>query len=437
MTRYKILVGDVQEVSRDLEGFDAVVSDPPYGLSFMGKGWDHSVPSPDLWRSVYGALKPGAHLFAFGGTRQYHRLVCGIEDAGFEVRDALMWLYGSGFPKSHNVSKAIGKAAGAEREVVGPSPYASRRTNGTGGVVSVGFNGDGGNTTTPATPHAQTFDGYGTALKPAYEPICMARKPLGQSVADNAIEHNTGALNIDGARIGTDDNLNGGSYGATAREEDEFFRGKKPGGAGLFTQPDGRWPANVVMDAQAGEALDAQSGSLHARGNTNAKVHTGTTSWFGATQHEAGNAMDAGGASRFFYCAKASREEREAGLHGFTPQIVNDGRETSIDNAYQRGDTKRRNIHPTVKPVDLIRWLATLALPPKREGFTRRVLVPFSGSGSEMIGCLLAGWDEVVGIEINPDYAAIALARLAHWQRYRCASSEAAEREADGQEVLF
>ena len=157
-----------------------------------------------------------------------------------------------------------------------------------------------------------------------------------------------------------------------------------------------------------------------------------------------GQYYDTGGASRFFYCAKASREEREAGLHNFTPQAGGavTGRKAGSAGAKAGAyagttEAKRANIHPTVKPVDLIRWLATLALPPKREGFTRRVLVPFSGSGSEMIECLLAGWDEVVGIEINPEYADIARARLAHWEKYRCASSDAATKEAAGQESMF
>lgn len=347
-----IHVGDVETLAAILGPVDAVVCDPPYGLGFMGKAWDHAVPGPSLWAQVRAACRPGAHLFAFGGPRLYHRLACAIEEGGFEIRDCLMWIYGSGFPKSHNI---------------------------------------GG--------------GYGSALKPAWEPIVMARAPMRATIAGNVAEHGTGAINIDGARI------------ETSESAEDIYAGVAGtiGGGGIYggTRPDrphmtghdgGRWPANLILDEAAGRALDQDN--------------------------------DTGGASRFFYCPKATREEREAGLAGFDAAIVNDGRETPIDNAYQRGDTLRKNLHPTVKPVDLTRWLATLALPPKQDR-PRSVLVPFSGSGSEVIGCLLAGFEEVIGIEINPEYADTARARIKHWRRYRSAQSDAAEAEAAGQLALF
>jgi len=344
-----IHVGGVERLAAALGPFDAVVCDPPYGLGFMGCAWDHAVPGPALWAQVLSACRPGAHLFAFGGTRLYHRLACAVEEGGFEIRDCLMWLYGSGFPKSHNV---------------------------------------GG--------------GYGSALKPAWEPIVMARAPFRATIAGNVAEHGTGAINIDGARIETPESA-----------EDIFSRkfrspslfGGNSNNSYVTGHDGGRWPANLILDEAAGRALDQQDN-------------------------------DTGGASRFFYCPKATREERDAGLAGFDAAIVNDGRETSTDTPHQRGDTLRKNLHPTVKPVDLTRWLATLALPPKQDR-PRRVLVPFSGSGSEMIGCLLAGFDEVIGIEIVPKYADIARARIKHWRRYRSAQSDAAEAEAAGQMALF
>lgn len=382
--RYIVFVGDAAEVALGLGPFDAVLCDPPYGLGFMSKAWDYAVPGPELWAAVRDELRPGAHLVAFGGTRLYHRLACSIEDAGFEIRDCLMWLYGSGFPKSHN---AIGER------------------------------------------HA----GYGTALKPAWEPAILARKPLSETVAANCLEHGTGALNIDGGRVGTGDST---ARTCNGRGESSSYN--------LATAPrindghaEGRWPANVVLDDRAGALLDEQVGELTS-GMMRAGQKRKGIGYSGGLGDTVQNDTygDSGGASRFFYCAKASRSEREAGLAHRTPAIVNDGRRASIDNAHQRGDTLRRNAHPTVKPVDLCRWLATLLLPPQLDR-QRRILVPFSGSGSEMIGCLLAGWDEVVGVELSSEYAEIARARLVHWDRYRCAESEAAALEALGQQALF
>jgi site-specific DNA-methyltransferase (adenine-specific) len=380
-----IHVGGVERLAAALGPFDAVVCDPPYGLGFMGCAWDHAVPGPALWAQVLAACRPGAHLFAFGGARLYHRLACAIEEGGFEIRDCLMWLYGSGFPKSHNV---------------------------------------GG--------------GYGSALKPAWEPIVMARAPMRATIAGNVAEHGTGAINIDGARIATSESaedIYSGTVGPIGGGG--IYGGSRPDRSCITGHDGGRWPANLILDEVAGRALDQQSGRITTTKSRDDKRENRGASMFLDGRRHAGNTHnDTGGASRFFYCPKATREEREAGLAGFDAAIVNNGRETSIDNACQRGDTLRKNLHPTVKPVDLTRWLATLALPPKQDR-PRRVLVPFSGSGSEMIGCLLAGFDEVIGIEIVPKYADIARARIKHWRRYRSAQSDAAEAEAAGQMALF
>jgi hypothetical protein len=206
-----LLHGDCLERLRELPAcsVDACVTDPPYGLSFMGKKWDYDVPGEDIWRECLRVLKPGGHLLAFAGTRTQHRMAVRIEDAGFEIRDMIAWVYGSGFPKSHNIGKAIDKAAGAEREVVGLGRYANR-----GRVNSANTYGDAPSSssemlTAPATPEAQQWDGWGTALKPALEPITVARKPFKGTVAANVLAHGTGALNIDGCRVGTEAALQG------------------------------------------------------------------------------------------------------------------------------------------------------------------------------------------------------------------------------------
>jgi site-specific DNA-methyltransferase (adenine-specific) len=248
--------GDCRDVLATLPDatIDACVTDPPYGLGFMGKGWDRGVPGVEFWAEVFRVLKPGAHVLAFGGTRTYHRLVCAIEDAGFEVRDCIFWTYGTGFPKSLDVSKAIDKAAGAEREVVGFDAAAvakqnKRPTNATqcpkNAPEFVGI------ITAPATPEAATWQGWGTALKPSVEPICVARKPLVGTVAANVMRFGTGALNIDATRVPTDENLNGGAYSGALRQREEYTSTDGDGatplsrlnrGAGEYVQPLGRWP---------------------------------------------------------------------------------------------------------------------------------------------------------------------------------------------------
>jgi hypothetical protein len=241
-------LGDCREVLKALpaESIHSCVTDPPYGLSFMGKGWDHGVPGVEFWTEVMRVLKPGAHLLAFGGTRTYHRLACAIEDAGFEVRDCIMWIYATGFPKSHDVSKGIDKAAGAEREIVGSKMglpgYSLAPDKGRGvPCVAHGDSEKECSITAPATPAARQWQGWGTALKPAHEPIIVARKPLIGTVAENVLRHGTGAINVDGCRVGSEQTVtirNGDSGGKSAfgRDERKFSR----------INPPGRWPANII-----------------------------------------------------------------------------------------------------------------------------------------------------------------------------------------------
>jgi site-specific DNA-methyltransferase (adenine-specific) len=438
-----VLHGDCLAVMPTLEeaSVDAVVCDPPYGLSFMGKNWDHGIPGVAFWAEALRVAKPGAHLVAFGGTRTFHRLACAIEDAGWEIRDTLSWLFGQGFPKSHNLP-----------------------------------------------------GGFGTALKPAYEPIILARKPLAGTVARTVSEYGTGALNIDGCRVGADDVQRTVRGGGTNTEQWRTGKGDCVTGS-----PAGRWPANVVLscfcesspenggahgrdrapeddggsvrpprgDARRdplsdgvpqADASDAAAGSGNGRGVSQpaARVthrpdcavrlldeQSGERGSFVAQRKSArtspklGNATyahmegpgagevvgygDTGGASRFFYTAKASRREREAGLEGMPRKQV--ASSNGAKGAEDRGEgeygdpsglglnsiKQAANVHPTVKPLALMRWLCRLVTPPNGT-----ILDPFTGSGSTGCAAMLEGF-RFVGIEQEAEYVEIARRRIAHW----------------------
>jgi len=422
---WDIMHGDVRRVCKtqlEAESFDACLCDPPYGLSFMGRAWDYQVPNAMLWAEVLRVLRPGAHAMIFGGSRTFHRVACAVEDGGFELRDCLMWMYGSGFPKSLDVSKAIDKAVGAARKVVGQKHVTNAAQgkglghgNLIGGKVRAGFI----DITAPATDAARVWQGYGTALKPAHEPIVLARKSLDGTVAENVQRWGCGALAIDACRIEKQpgDTSGWSSSGSKASENiamsgANYARDPKPDAVG-------RWPANVILDAEAAAALDAQTGdrpsTLFGRADPlTSHTHPASPdrtrgSMFGNKRAGGGVYADSGGASRFFYTAKADAFQREAGCDELAPAVAK-GTDTLRDGG--RGKATRANTHPTVKPIDLIRYLATLILPPPNPNRPRRILVPFSGSGSEMIGCLQAGWDEVVGIEREAEYITIARARI-------------------------
>jgi site-specific DNA-methyltransferase (adenine-specific) len=423
------------------DSVDAIVTDPPYGLEFMGKAWD-GFGTPlgfqtwtEQWaREALRVLKPGGHLLAFGGTRMYHRLAAGIEDAGFEIRDTLMWLYGSGFPKSLDVSKAIDKAAGAEREVVewksqpfkidnGPAQSEYRQLH------SKTMNEDGYRTTpitAPSTEAAKKWQGWGTALKPAVEPIVLARKPLIGTVAENVLTHGTGALNIDASRIGTNgenfDNLRGRPITklSTQRAGEDHKEYKER----VFSSPGqqaaleklknlGRWPANILLDEEAAALLDEQSGeSKSGAHKPYARQNHTPAHIYGTYGNQKNYANDAsiGGASRFFYVAKASRSERNFGLDEFGKSetlIYGQKAQGPLPQQTPSKPSPRANIHPTVKPVDLIRYLIRLVTP---KGGT--VLDPFMGSGTMAVAAIGEGvnW---IGCEREPEYVAIIEARIA------------------------
>lgn len=397
---------------------DAVVTDPPYGLGncspravtealsawvageeykprgagFMGKSWDAFVPGPELWREVYRVLKPGGHAIIFAGSRTVDLMGIAVRLAGFEVRDMLHWIYGSGFPKSLDVSKAIDKRAGAEREVIREAKATgnARKIKGTSDNAfsrpgqSFEFEPTTIQYTAPSTDQVKQWEGWGTALKPAHEPALLCRKPLDGAVVDNVERWGVGGLNVDGCRIETDEYI----FTSPRTQQSHIY--------GKYAQQDpmqstgqeiGRWPANILLDPEAASLLDLQAG------------------------------LDA---SRFFYCGKATREEKEAGLIGLKARAVGDGRETPIDNPYQRGETKRQNTHPTVKPLAVMRWLCKLITPP--EGL---ILDPFCGSGSTGCAASQLGF-RFLGIEREPEYAAIARARVAY---YGCLPIEEEETE--------
>jgi hypothetical protein len=383
-----ILQGSCLERLREMEenSVDSIVTDPPYELGFMGKAWDSTgiAYSVSMWRECLRVLKPGGHLLSFGGSRTYHRMACAIEDAGFEIRDQIMWIYSQGFPKSMDVSKAIDKAAGAEREVVGVAAGMGKQNpewNGTAqGRAENSFKPEY-SLTAPSTDAAKQWSGWGTALKPAHEPICVARKPLIGTVAANVQQHGTGALNIDGCRV----ELNG-DYKCKANG--------RPSQTGLddnydpanANRPDtvGRWPANVIHDGseEVVSLFPQTSSGTGAVKRVSAAENEGNRgSALGAESRPAGTEMicygDSGSAARFFYCAKTSKSERGLG-----------------------------NIHPTVKPLVLMRYLCRIVTPPGGV-----VLDPFTGSGTTGIAAMREGFG-FIGIELKPEYASIANARL-------------------------
>jgi DNA modification methylase len=494
--------------------FDAVVTDPPYGLGkepnaeelmkdwiekgyheiigtgFMGKEWDAFIPQPIFWKEVFRVLKHGGHVLSFFGTRTYDWGVMSMRFAGFEVRDCIQWLYGSGFPKSHNISKAIDKMNNVEREIIGI------------GTAGKGFNkvkGFGVNTTKseqftsewnvtlPETKEAKQWDGWGSALKPANEPIVLARKPLekGLTIAENVLKWGTGAINIDGCRVTTNDNLNGGAYSENKKSDGEWgtmheFVGKE------YEQPQGRFPANIILthhedcecigtkkvkaikggnsraiqkntyndfgknydntpngvgcgfgdengeenvedwncvddcpikilDEQSGESKSSKSAKLYMNDTEGRSVKNS------ASGHRSPNSTysDKGGASRFFYVAKASKNERNKGLDDFEEKALAFSNQAKAElkrgnENFDGGDAKGhgnsirhlKNFHPTVKPIKLMQYLVRLITPPN--GI---VLDPFCGSGTTGVACKLEGF-QFVGLEQDAEYSKIAQARI-------------------------
>lgn len=340
MNKYKLIQGDNMK-SLDLlpdNSIDSVVTDGPYGLTFMGKKWDYDVPSVEFWKKVYQKLKPGGHVLSFGGTRTYHRMVVNMEDAGFEIRDQIMWIYGSGFPKSLNIGKVYNKKVGNEREIKGEyiAPDGNKRTGVLNGNEYYKEDGDTyNNENRIVTKGTSQYEGWGTALKPANEPICLARKPLSEkTIVDNVIKWGTGGINVDGCRIGYENNKDledvlhkRKSFGNTKDGfKSEYIGGDAKDYKNEIDQ-NGRFPANILFDETAAEMLDEQSGTLKSGKMTSEhKRHTDGSSngIYGKfdINHPIGETYgDEGGASRFFYVAKVSKKERNLGLDGFDVEI--------------------------------------------------------------------------------------------------------------------
>ena len=380
MGEVKLLLGDCLDKLKELEdnSVDSVVTDPPYEIGFMGKGWDDSgiANNLELWKEVLRVLKPGGHLLSFSHSRTYHRQAVAVEDAGFEIRDQIMWVYGSGFPKSHNIGKAVDKIEGNEREVVGDNPNHRERNNNLKEMLSL-------NNPTITKGNSE-WEGWGTALKPAHEPIVMARKPLSEkTVADNVLEWGTGGINIDGCRISHNEPIRvkkaqeGGNkvYGQSGRYEDT-----------TELKPEGRFPANIIFDEEAGKLLDEQTGVLTSgfmKAGTTRKMSESNVNTYGHYDSDTSyrdTYGDSGGASRFFYCPKTSKSDRSEG-----------------------------NNHPTVKPTDLMAYLIRLVTP--KGGI---VLDPFMGSGSTGKAAVREGMD-FIGIERETEYFQIAEARI-NWE---------------------
>jgi DNA modification methylase len=422
------MLGDCLERLREMEdcSVDSVVTDPPYGLSFMGKKWDYDVPSEDIWRECLRVLKPGGHLLAFAGTRTQHRMAVRIEDAGFEIRDMIAWVYGSGFPKSLDVSKAIDREAGAEREVVGQ--YASFRPNDHADTKYSGNLHTNGAITAPATLPARQWQGWGTALKPALEPITVARKPLGEkTVAANVLAHGTGGINVDGCRVGTD---GGTAKGNPPKAESNGIYGHGINGAcDILDIGKGRWPANLIHDGsdEVMELFPQTKKSADAGGTRRTALGRMNDDAWQPKETVMPGYGDSGSAARFFYVAKASKKDRDEGCEhlpehqeglqlprGKCPDCgtwKNSGElKCKCGGEWQMTSNpppKARNFHPTVKPTALMRYLCRLVTPP--EGI---VLDPFMGSGSTGKAAMLEGF-QFVGIERDPEYFEIATNRIA------------------------
>lgn len=423
-----LLLGDCLEVMQTLEAnsIDAIVTDPPYGLGFMGKEWDHGVPGEHFWREALRVAKPGAHLLAFGGSRTYYRLACAIEDAGWEIRDCLMWVYASGFPKSLDVSKAIDKAVGAERATVKTpmGPTGNKYAQGLGDTrpwmdkaALAGFHEHAGDE--PATEAAAQWQGYGTALKPAYEPIILARKPLQGSVAANVLKHGTGALGIDACRIAIHSETTSRREGKSPKSNG-ITMGTHWHGCGVSGGNSlGRFPSNLLHDG-SDEVLALFPETVKCRsriGGQGSVGYLGGAKWI--EHYRSGYDEPARSAARFFYCAKATQEDRDAGLEyerlASAGEMTGGRAEGSAGLDNPRAGAGRtaggKNFHPTVKPTDLMRWCVRLIAPP---GAT--VLDPFMGSGSTGRAALLEG-RAFTGIELNPAYLALARRRIEAAQR--------------------
>lgn len=367
---------------------DSIVTDPPYGLKFMGKKWDYDVPPVEVWVECLRVLKPGGYLLAFAGTRTQHRMAVRIEDAGFEIRDMIAWIYGSGFPKSHNISKQLDRMAGADRNTTGVAkagsgPLKTGHVNKSGGGMSVGTERSASfNITEHATKEAITWDGWGTALKPALEPITIARKPIQGTVAENVLKYGTGGINIDGCRVGESGARNNGSKpDDDGNSSNEIFGKYKA--TEKINYGKGRFPANLIHDGSDEVlAIFPETSSGKMNGSHKRSTDGSPNGIYGKfdSEHPLSETFgDSGSAARFFYTAKASQSERGKG-----------------------------NDHPTVKPLQLMRYLCRLVTPPK--GI---IYDPYAGSGTTIIAGIEEGFS-AFGSDLDAHHCDIFNLRTRH-----------------------
>ncbi len=373
--RYILHLGNCRDSLKSVpdNSVDSIVTDPPYGISFMSKKWDYDVPSVEIWKECLRVLKPGGFLLSFSSTRTYHRMTTNIEDAGFEIRDSCTWNYSSGFPKSHNISASIDKMYGHPnrgRAIPTASSYQACDEEQENKLTSnpVG-------PYEPKTDEAKQWQGWGTALKPSQEFIAITRKPLDGTVANNVLTWGTGGINIDGCRVGHEkrERLEAG-YMRNGRTDEELWLSSYGRPKDINGTVEGRWPANFIHDGSE-EVLELFPQNPSA--------------------------------ARFFYCSKANKKDRNEGLEGLEPkQYSHDGREVRNETAYQRNDSVAANHHPTVKPTDLMCYLVRMVT---RKGCT--VLDPFMGSGTTGKAAMREGMN-FIGCELDAEYLAIAEKRI-------------------------
>jgi DNA modification methylase len=458
----RLLVGNCLETLKTLEdnSIDSIVTDPPYELGFMGKSWDSTgiAFNTAIWQECLRVLKPGGHLLAFSGSRTYHRMAVAIEDAGFEIRDQIMWIYGSGFPKSLDISKAIDKSAGVKREKVTKVGKVFTGSNNNIAGVSGIYEADSSQS---ATKEAKQWQGWGTALKPAHEPIVVARKPLIGTVAETVLKYGTGGINIDASRVGTENTKelyrkpteynditpNAGMNASKIRGSvtDDYLKGRFPANVILTHNHDCQETGTVTDDITLnGEGNDKLFHGNFNGGQDQSPKKATTTTWsctpgcpatqfpnskstggrigkkdmgnitnVPAGEYETGDPGygDNGTAARFFYCAKASKKERNGGLDGLpTTKIVTfqtgNGASGKASSISEGRDTQYKNFHPTVKPIELMKYLIKLVTPPKGT-----VLDPFLGSGTTAVAAVLEGFDWK-GCEMTEDYLPIIKGRV-------------------------
>lgn len=417
----KIYQGNNIEILKTFEdnSIDSIVTDPPYGISFMNKKWDYDVPSVEFWKEALRVLKPGGHALVACGTRTQHRMAVNLEDAGFEIRDIVAWVYGSGFPKSMDVSKAI------ESTLLKGSSHSTAlrqvEQDGDGEFYTLKGKNNGimGEDRTydrkefkPSTDQAKQWQGWVTALKPAMELWTLCRKPLDGTVAQNVLKYGVGGINIDGCRIG-DEEIKGGSMPNLSQKDgiQGIYNGTKLNAERIQRSSNiGRFPANFIHDGSE-EVVKLFPNTAPSQESYRGLQGSPFMGIDGSLPKEGTNTIrghndNGGSASRFFYTAKASQTERNWGLDGFDDSIVTDGRTKPIDNAFNRGETKRKNIHPTVKPIDLMRYLVRLVTP--RGGIC---LDPFMGSGTTAVACKAEKFN-YVGCELDEEYIKISEARI-------------------------